>query len=108
MILSGGENIQPVTVENALLAHPDIVDVAVSGEPDERWGQVVTAYVVRRHESLTETALAEWVKEACPLDPFMRPRRYRFVPEIPRSASGKILRKALPGLLGAQQPSPNP
>lgn len=94
MIISGGENIQPVTVENAILGHPDVLDVAVSGIPDDRWGQTVQAFVVCRR-SMTESELDAWMKESSPLDAYMRPRRYRFVDEIPRNPSGKILRKAL-------------
>lgn len=95
MVLSGAENIQPVTVENALLGHPDILDVAVAGVPDERWGQIVKAYVVVRNSELTPAALDRWVRDASTLDSYMRPRQYQFVQEIPRNPSGKILRKLL-------------
>ena len=49
MIVSGGENIYPAEVENVLMRHPDVVDVAVVGVPDERWGEAVKAVVVRRY-----------------------------------------------------------
>ncbi len=95
MIISGAENIQPVTVENALLGHPDILDVAVAGVPDERWGQVVKAYVVSRSDTLTAYDIDQWVKNCSTLDPYMRPRQYLFCHEIPRNPSGKILRQSL-------------
>ncbi|PSR21648.1 MAG: hypothetical protein C7B45_10040 [Sulfobacillus acidophilus] len=87
--------IQPVTVENALLGHPDILDVAVAGVPDERWGQIVKAYVVSRNETLTSADLDHWVRTSSTLDSYMRPRQYQFVQEIPRNPSGKILRRLL-------------
>lgn len=98
MILSGAENIQPATVENALLGHPAILDVAVAGVPDERWGQIVKAFVVARNQELTSEALDEWVRKSSTLDAYMRPRQYQFVREIPRNPSGKILRASLDAL----------
>lgn len=95
MIISGGENIQPVTVENALLGHPDVLDVAVAGIPDEHWGQKVKAYVVTRNAGLAVSDLDQWVKTRSTLDPYMRPRSYQFVADIPRNPSGKILRQSL-------------
>ncbi len=48
MIVSGGENVYPIEVEEALSRHPDVLEVAVIGVPDERWGEAVTALIVRR------------------------------------------------------------
>ena len=94
MIISGGENIHPTEVEEVLARHPDVRDVAVIGEPDERWGQRVVAFVVPAAPGLTIEALEAHCRGG-PLAPFKRPRRVVFVDEIPKTASGKILRRRL-------------
>jgi 2-furoate---CoA ligase len=91
MIVSGGENVHPLEVEDVLASHPGVVEVAVIGVPDERLGHHVTAIVVG-------TASAEELDAHClasPLARFKRPREYRFVDSLPKSASGKILRRIL-------------
>ena len=89
MIISGGENVHPLEVED-VAAHPGVVEVAVIGVPDERLGQHVTAIVVEASaDELDEHCLAS------PLARFKRPREYRFVDSLPKSASGKILRRML-------------
>jgi 2-furoate---CoA ligase len=91
MIVSGGENIHPLEVEDVLAAHPGVLEVAVVGAPDERWGHRVVAMVVG-------TATAEELDAHClasALARFKRPREYRLVDELPKSASGKILRRVL-------------
>jgi 2-furoate---CoA ligase len=95
MIISGGENIHPVEVEEVLARHPDVRDVAVVGEPDERWGERVVAFVVPAREGLTAEALDRWCRERPDLASFKRPRRVVFVTEIPKTASGKVLRRLL-------------
>lgn len=100
MIITGGENVYPVEVEEVLARHPKVADVAVAGLPDERWGQVVTAFVVARDPSLTAEELDRFCLESRELSRFKRPRRYFFVQEIPRSASGKTLRRVLVGEYG--------
>jgi 2-furoate---CoA ligase len=94
MIISGGENIHPVEVEDVLARHPGVRDVAVVGEPDERWGQRVVAFVVAA-PGLTPAALDAHCRDGGALAPFKRPRRIVFVDEIPKTASGKILRRLL-------------
>lgn len=94
MFISGGENIQPVEVEQTLSSHPGIADVAVIGTPHERWGEAVTALVVRRDLALTETEIDAFCRRS-DLDDFKRPRRVIFVEEIQRNPSGKIVRKEL-------------
>jgi 2-furoate---CoA ligase len=94
MIISGGENIHPVEVEEVLARHPQVRDVAVVGEPDERWGQKVVAFVVAAG-GLTAEALDAHCRGSADLAPFKRPRRVVFVPVIPKTASGKILRRLL-------------
>jgi len=94
MFISGGENIQPVEVEQVLAAHPGIADVAVIGTPHERWGEAVTAIVVRADPALTEEEIDTFCRGS-DLDDFKRPRRVVFVEAIERNPSGKIVRKEL-------------
>jgi 2-furoate---CoA ligase len=95
MIISGGENIHPVEVEEVLARHPGVRDVAVVGEPDERWGERVTAFVVPATPDLTAEELDRHCRQSPDLANFKRPRRVVFVREIPKTASGKILRRLL-------------
>ena len=93
MIVSGGENIHPLEVEDVLARHPRVREVAVVGAPDERLGHRVVAVVV------AEGATAEELDAHClasdTLARFKRPREYRFVSDLPKSPSGKILRRML-------------
>jgi 2-furoate---CoA ligase len=95
MIISGGENVHPLEVESVLALCPGIADVCVAGLPDDRWGQVVTAFVVRRDGSLTEQQVTDHCREATALAAFKRPRRIHFVDEIPKSSVGKVQRRVL-------------
>jgi 2-furoate---CoA ligase len=95
MIISGGENIHPLEVEEVLCRHPGVQEVAVTSSEDPRWGQVVTAFVVRRDPKLTDEDLDRFCRESDALANFKRPRRYVFVREIPKSPVGKILRRQL-------------
>jgi 2-furoate---CoA ligase len=95
MIISGGENIHPVEVEEVLGRHPQVRDVAVVGEPDEKWGERVVAFVVPATPALTAEALDRYCRESADLATFKRPRRIVFVADIPKMASGKILRRRL-------------
>lgn len=95
MIISGGENIHPLEVEDVLAKHPKVHEVAVIGEEDERWGQVVSAYVVPKDPSLTIQELDDYCKNNTKLSNFKRPRKYVFIQEVPKSAVGKILRRKL-------------
>jgi 2-furoate---CoA ligase len=95
MIISGGENIHPVEVEDVLARHPQVRDVAVIGERDERWGEQVVAFVVPAGRGLTVEALDAHCRTSGDLAPFKRPRRVVFVTDIPKTASGKILRRLL-------------
>jgi 2-furoate---CoA ligase len=95
MIISGGENIHPVEVEDVLARHPDVADVAVVGEPDARWGERVVAFVLPRRRTLSIEAVDRYCRDARDLASFKRPRRIVFVREIPKTASGKILRRLL-------------
>jgi 2-furoate---CoA ligase len=92
MIVSGGENIHPLEVEDVLARHPRVDEVAVVGAPDDRLGHRVVAVVVGEAtaEELDAHCLASYS-----LAGFKRPREYRFVRELPKSPSGKILRRML-------------
>jgi 2-furoate---CoA ligase len=93
MIVTGGENVSPGEIESVLSLHPGVGEVAVAGLPDERWGQVVTAFVKRR-DAVDAVALDAWCR-ASSLADYKRPRDYVFVEEIPKSPVGKILRRLL-------------
>ena len=90
LIISGGENVWPEPVEAVLRRHPRVADVAVGGEPDPEWGQVVTAYVVAAGDPPTLDELRDAVKQE--LAPHSAPRHLVIVPAIPRTALGKIRR----------------
>jgi 2-furoate---CoA ligase len=92
MIVSGGENIHPLEVEDALAGHPSVREVAVVGAPDDRLGQRVVACVVG---DATADELDAFCLASETLARFKRPREYRFVSELPKSPSGKILRRML-------------
>ncbi len=94
MIISGGENIYSREVEEAIHKHPDIVESAVIGVPDEKWGEAVKAYVVRKPgTTVTEEALIEHCKTQ--IARYKCPRDIEFIAEMPRIASGKINKVAL-------------
>jgi acyl-CoA synthetase (AMP-forming)/AMP-acid ligase II len=91
MIISGGENVHPTQVEAVLAEHPGIADAAVVGLPDERWGELVVAYVVPAGDGLDAAACEAHCSGHPMLAAFKRPRAYRFVPELPMTATGKKL-----------------
>jgi acyl-CoA synthetase (AMP-forming)/AMP-acid ligase II len=94
MIISGGENIYPREVENILFEHPAIVDAAVIGVPDGRWGETVKAFVVFQ-KGLTATT--DEVIEFCRphLAGFKLPRSVEVIDAIPRTTTGKVLKREL-------------
>jgi len=87
--------VHPVQVEAVLQEHPGVADSIVTGVPDERWGEVVTAYVIRAERGLpSEDAdaaaeLEQWTGSHPGLARYKRPRKYRFVTELPYNATGK-------------------
>lgn len=91
MIISGGENIYPREVEAVLQEHPGILQAAVIGSPDPTWGEVVTAFIVRRDPRLTDEAVMAFCRHSRKLAPFKRPRIVRFVAALPSNPSGKIV-----------------
>ncbi|GAB3464485.1 AMP-binding protein [Streptomonospora sediminis] len=98
MINSGGENIYPDEIEDALIRCPTITDVAVVGLPDDRWGQAATAFFVAAAGTPPQRAVDEvvrYLRESSGLASLKRPKRVVAVTEIPKSAVGKILRRRL-------------
>jgi 2-furoate---CoA ligase len=93
MIISGGENVSPVEIESCLSLHPAVLEVAVVGLADEKWGKVVTAFV-KRNGPVTEQDLEQFCR-ASGLANFKRPRRFVFVDALPKSPVGKLLRRLL-------------
>jgi long-chain acyl-CoA synthetase len=94
MIISGGENIYPTEIENALSGHPDVTEVAVIGVPDERWGEAVKALVVLRPgRTADEAALLDWLRPQIAV--FKVPKSIEFRDALPRNASGKLLKRSL-------------
>jgi 2-furoate---CoA ligase len=94
MVISGGENIHPVEVEDVLARAPGVREVAVVGADDDRLGQRVVACVVA-DEGVTAEQLDAFCLASETLARFKRPREYRFVQELPKSPSGKVLRRLL-------------
>lgn len=106
MIIRGGENIFPREIENVLLGHPDLVDVAVVGVPDPHWGEQVGAAVrLRAGATLDETTLIAWTRER--LAQHKVPRRWQFLDAFPTTSSGKIRKHVLRELMLQQPPGPD-
>jgi acyl-CoA synthetase (AMP-forming)/AMP-acid ligase II len=94
MIITGGENVYSVEVENVLYAHPSALEVAVIGVPDEKWGEAVKAVVVLREgRQATEDEIIRFCKEK--MAHFKAPKSVDFVPALPRTGSGKIAKVVL-------------
>lgn len=94
MIISGGENIYPKEIEDALYEMPQVAECAVFGIPDDKWGEVAAAYLLLRPDSLLgEDQVTRHCTEK--LAPFKRPRIVQFVDDFPRTAIGKIQKNVL-------------
>lgn len=106
MIISGGENVHPAQVEEVLDEHPGVADSAVVGLPDPRWGEVVVAVVVKADPALTASDCDKHCVAHPMLADYKRPRAYRFVDQLPRTATGKkmhyVLREELRSPGGAE------
>jgi len=92
MIISGGFNIAPREVEDALCGHPAVVEAAVFGKPDQEWGHIVVACVSVRDASLTERQLIDYLR---PVLGYKRPKTIAILPELPKNPNGKIDKTAL-------------
>jgi 2-furoate---CoA ligase len=93
MIITGGENVSPVEIESCLSLHPAVLEVAVVGLADEKWGKIVAAFV-KRKGPVTEQELEQFCRTSG-LANFKRPRRFVFVDALPKSPVGKLLRRLL-------------
>ncbi|MCX2948765.1 acyl-CoA synthetase [Lentzea sp. NEAU-D7] len=94
MYISGGENVYPAEVENAITSHPDVAEVAVVGVPDQRWGEVGRAFVRPRDGAVVDAAgLREFLLPR--LAKYKIPVHVEVVAELPRTGSGKVLKPAL-------------
>jgi fatty-acyl-CoA synthase len=101
MIISGGENIYPAEIENLLSQHPDVLECAVVGQADARWGEVVVAAIVWRDPRATEgwqEALQTYLDGR--LARYKWPRRWHRLEALPRTALGKVQKPVLKSLLG--------
>ncbi len=89
VIISGGENVSSIEVEDAIFQHPDVTEVAVIGIPDEKWGELVTALVVKSEGTdLSEQDVIAWTKEK--LAGYKCPKKVEFRDELARTATGKL------------------
>ena len=88
VIITGGENVSSIEVEDAISLHPDVAEVAVIGIPDETWGELVTAMVVRRSDALTAEQVVAHCREH--LAGYKCPKRVEFTDVLPRTATGKV------------------
>ena len=94
MVISGGVNIYPAEIEEHLHTHPDVVEAAVIGVPDEEWGERLKAFVVARPgASLTADEVVQFCRAA--LADFKRPREVEFMDALPRNPTGKVLKREL-------------
>ncbi|MGH2844711.1 MAG: AMP-binding protein [Thermoleophilaceae bacterium] len=93
LIVTGGENVAPLEVEQALLAHPAVADAGVAGGPDPEWGEAIEAYVVLRGAADPDE-LRAWCRDR--LAPHKVPKRIEPVEALPRNEAGKLLRNRLP------------
>jgi acyl-CoA synthetase (AMP-forming)/AMP-acid ligase II len=102
MIVTGGYNVYPIVVENALAEHPAVGEVAVMGIPDDRWGEAVFAVVVP-----TAPVTAEELTGFCRarLAAFEVPKRIDFEDALPRGATGKVLKRQLRDRYRSRQPA---
>lgn len=98
MIISGGENIYPAEIEDVLMRHPGVLEAAVIGQPDEKWGETPLAIVVRRKGcEAAENELFRQLAELCGsnLGAYKQPKTYRLIDQLPRNASCKVLKHVL-------------
>ena len=93
MIISGGENIYPAEIENVIIAHPAISEVAVIGLPDEKWGEIACAIVVGNEDETSEEEIIQACAEK--LSRYKLPKRVIFIEAIPRNPAGKVLKRVL-------------
>lgn len=91
MIISAGENVYPPQIEGILNEHPKVEENAIIGIPDKMRGQAIVAYIVPSDDSLTVAELKEYCLHHPMLSPYKRPKEFRIVPELPHTATGKLM-----------------
>lgn len=100
VIISGGTNIYPREVEEVLLQHPAVFEVAVIGAPEPEWGEEVVAFVVLRPgRTCQQPELDAWCRSQ--MASFKKPKKYRFVSDLPKNSYGKVLKTELRKIPGA-------
>jgi len=100
VIISGGTNIYPREVEEVLLRHPAVFEVAVVGEPEPEWGEQVVAFVViKPGQTVGPDALEAWCRQE--IASFKKPKRYIFIDELPKNSYGKVVKTELRKRLSA-------
>jgi fatty-acyl-CoA synthase len=106
MLISGGENIYPAEIENLLAAQPGVTECAVVGLPDAKWGEVVAACVVLAQDH-DQAQMKEQLSQALSgqLARYKLPRKWHFLPELPKTALGKVQKTQLLAHLSAKQES---
>jgi fatty-acyl-CoA synthase len=102
MYISGGSNVYPKEVEEVLLTHPDVAEVAIVGMPDKKWGEIGVAVVVQRRAAhlLSEDTLLKFLEDKCAR--YKWPRQFVFWDNLPKSGYGKVAKKDIRTLLDAQ------
>lgn len=94
MIISGAENIYPVEIEQVLYSHPKVLEAAVIGVPDEKWGESVRAVIaLKPGQKMTAEEVIEYCKEN--LASYKKPRSVIFLEQLPRNPAGKVLKTVL-------------
>ncbi|MBM3554149.1 MAG: long-chain fatty acid--CoA ligase [Alphaproteobacteria bacterium] len=100
MIISGGENVYPAEVEGVIASHPGVKEVGVVGVPDERWGEVPVAFIVKADRALSAESVLDHLSSR--LAKYKTPKKIEFVDALPRNPSGKILKRDLRDLAGRE------
>src|SRR5699024_2447093 len=100
IIISGGENISTLEVESVLYYHPAVLEAAVVAAPDEKWGEIVCAFITRKpgYESVGANDITEHCRAH--LAGFKIPRRIEFSDELPKTSTGKLQKHVLRSRLG--------
>jgi acyl-CoA synthetase (AMP-forming)/AMP-acid ligase II len=96
MIITGGEHVYPTEVQETIVTHPDVFDVAVIGLPHEKWGEQVTAVIVPKEKAkINEQKILDFCRNR--ISGYKRPKKVIFIEdsEMPRTPTGKILHRVL-------------
>jgi O-succinylbenzoate-CoA ligase len=95
MIISGGENIYPREVEEILYRCPGVQEASVVGLPDEKWGTVVTAFIVASDKQISSADVDAYIKSNDDIATYKRPKQYQFLDTLPTNPSGKVIKREL-------------